>query len=648
MKMKQMMRPALVALAVVADNAARADVFHVSSAQELTGALTVAEANGVADTIYLTNGYYIGNFNFDSTEAFALTVRAAEGVSREAVTIDGDGFGQALAITCSNAANVTVSGITFLRSCGSTTLGALSVATGTNADVLVENCRFLGATNAFGIGVKITACRDATVRNCVAGRDATSGGDGVNISGVTRAVLVERNTVAGNTATAGQGVVVLVGSGVNVTIANNAISNNMVNEYDGSLSAGLYVGGGSAVTLAGNTVSGNIGGGLYVGSGSTVALSGNTISKNSTRPQSTVGGAAISGASTVTLSDNFINENSGANSYCAGGIYIGGGTIVTLTSNTISGNSASMYSGGAKIDGGTVRLSYNTIVGNSSSSVWAGLGGGVFVLAQDATLDGNKVMANTNLLGTGGGLYLDCYTIKVRNNFIAQNREQAGDGAGIWVKPRTRLDLVNNTVTKNYTVANGGGVRIALDGTTEIVNVYNNILFGNTAMGSGDDIYISGTGTRKAFVNNDASGLAGFWDLFVGNLDLAPAFADSANGDYHLSAVSPCVNAGTNTAPELPATDMDGDPRIAGGRVDMGAFEFSNTDCHPADVNANWILETSEFITYSNAWRSGQLWSAASNSIPTDYATRAGFLKESGGVYHNDGSARPLRWKPGP
>jgi hypothetical protein len=148
-------------------------------------------------------------------------------------------------------------------------------------------------------------------------------------------------------------------------------------------------------------------------------------------------------------------------------------------------------------------------------------------------------------------------------------------------------------------------------------------------------------------VNNNASGLYGTWDIFTGNIDMAPAFADAANGDYHLTAGSLCVNAGTNTAPALPATDLDGDPRIAGGRVDMGAYEFFNTDVHPADVNANWVLEAAEFTTYSDAWRNDQPWGASSNSIPADYVTRAGYLKQSGGIYHNDGAARPLRWKPG-
>jgi len=60
----------------------------------------------------------------------------------------------------------------------------------------------------------------------------------------------------------------------------------------------------------------------------------------------------------------------------------------------------------------------------------------------------------------------------------------------------------------------------------------------------------------------------------------------------------------------------------------MGAYEFSNTDFHPADTNSNWVLEATEFTTYSDAWRNDQPWGAASKRHSADYVTRAGYLKE--------------------
>ena len=131
-------------------------------------------------------------------------------------------------------------------------------------------------------------------------------------------------------------------------------------------------------------------------------------------------------------------------------------------------------------------------------------------------------------------------------------------------------------------------------------------------------------------------------------MDLDPQFFDPVNGDYHLRSTSPCVNAGTNGAPELPATDLDGGPRIANGTVDLGCYEFGNSIPHPADVNSDWVISDAEYTAYAAAWKNDQTWSPGPNPIPADYVTRAGYLKsQSGGAYHNDGSTRPVCWKPG-
>src|SRR5262249_53862468 len=52
-----------------------------------------------------------------------------------------------------------------------------------------------------------------------------------------------------------------------------------------------------------------------------------------------------------------------------------------------------------------------------------------------------------------------------------------------------------------------------------------------------------------------------------------PQFVNLAAGDLHLQSSSPCVNMGNNSyAPG--ATDLEGNPRIVGANIDLGAYEY--------------------------------------------------------------------------
>jgi len=59
----------------------------------------------------------------------------------------------------------------------------------------------------------------------------------------------------------------------------------------------------------------------------------------------------------------------------------------------------------------------------------------------------------------------------------------------------------------------------------------------------------------------------------MGNITNDPRFLNPSTGDFHLQTNSPCINAGNNSA-VASATDLDGNPRIVGGTVDLGAYEF--------------------------------------------------------------------------
>ena len=642
--------------------------FHVTTAQELQNALTTASVNGAGDTIYLAAGYYIGNFNFNSAEDARLTVQAELGVANTDATLDGAGVGRALAITCSGNAPITITGLTFNRNCGSVDNAALRIATGTGdgADVLVEDCRLIGANSAAGIGLEVTGARDATVRSCSAIRDATSNGDGISITDAVRDVLLDRNVFDGASKSSG--------------------------------GRGVYVSGASMTTLTGNTFSGNkvngSGGGAYINGAAT--LTGNTFSYNYSDGGGGGGGARISGTATLTgntFSYNFSDDGGG------GGVYVSG--TATLTGNTFSGNSCAHYNdgGGARISG-TATLTENTFSGNSSSGDGGGAcffstatligntfsgnftgtygdgggawfyrhatltnnmfsgnissrsGGGICFDAstQTLTLEGNTFMANSST-GTGdysgGGVYILGNEVNLYNNIIAENQlGGTGKGGGVRVNAKTQLDMINNTITDNTAAGSGGGVAFQVDGVTEILNVYNNVIWGNTAGGDGVDVHLAGTGSRKEFKYNDAHDMYGVWDIAENNIDLAPLFYDPVNGNYHQRFGSPTIDAGDNSAPEIPATDIDGETRAQDVAVDIGADEFNNTDLHPADLNDNGIIEESEYNAYAAAWKNDQSWSRTPNPVPADYVTRAGYLLKNGGGYYNNGGVKPVCWKP--
>ena len=60
-----------------------------------------------------------------------------------------------------------------------------------------------------------------------------------------------------------------------------------------------------------------------------------------------------------------------------------------------------------------------------------------------------------------------------------------------------------------------------------------------------------------------------------GLLNIDPLFVNAMTGDYHLSAGSPCIDAGDPSYVALPGeTDIDGEARVQGAAIDLGSDEF--------------------------------------------------------------------------
>ena len=120
----------------------------------------------------------------------------------------------------------------------------------------------------------------------------------------------------------------------------------------------------------------------------------------------------------------------------------------------------------------------------------------------------------------------------------------------------------NNTIIRNWAKWGGG---IYSGGDDSFPTVLNTILW----MDSPQEIYLHVGGSVAVTYSDVQGGWAG-----EGNIDADPLFADA---DGRLSPGSPCIDAGNNSTVTV-TTDLDGNPRIVGIAVDMGAFEAQLPD----------------------------------------------------------------------
>ena len=322
------------------------------------------------------------------------------------------------------------------------------------------------------------------------------------------------------------------------------------------------------------------GGGLYIRTQGNVTLTNNIFAENKAISDNEIdgGGACyVFNGATVNVNNNTFIDNT--TNQRGGGAYI---ASATLSNNTFAGNTAICGAGTYII--GTATLINNNFTYNSSSDC----GGGACVIATGtkSLISNNKFDRNTAPRGAGAFI-LGKGTLT--NNIFIGNRSTYG-GAIFWgdgksFLPGMEITMINNTITGNAAENQGGGIRVDFLGNTSHGQFYNNIIWNNTAPEAAD-LYIDNTGNDPLFpvpldlFNND------FDQSAPGTVIVKPFAIDPSNlnnadplfvrsGNYHLSSSSPCVNTGNDSAPSIPATDRDGNPRISGGTVDMGAYEYN-------------------------------------------------------------------------
>jgi hypothetical protein len=264
-----------------------------------------------------------------------------------------------------------------------------------------------------------------------------------------------------------------------------------------------------------------------------------------------------------------------------GGVYCGQMASAQILDSRLTGNQAGSGGGMACRDGYPI-VTRCLIAGNVATE----RGGGILLLHSGPTIARSILLENRVVSGDGGGIAADSSFFRLLNCVLLRNRaavlggglycradsnsvvgfcdfiaDSAQTGGGIF-NVHTPISVLSSIIA--YTV-DGSGISFA---TVRPATVTTSDFFANAGGDFSGEIP-TGLGVLD---NRNARGTV--CDRFL-NFRANPLFTDAANGDFHLTAASPCISAAQMSSVTI---DFDGNlrPNPAGSQPDVGAFESAD------------------------------------------------------------------------
>jgi len=254
--------------------------------------------------------------------------------------------------------------------------------------------------------------------------------------------------------------------------------------------------------------------------------------------------------------------------------------------------------GSAVIVHSTFRSNYADVGGgmNSGSNICCGVSQSVLM---NCIFEGN--VANYD----GGGIAIQLQSEPILTNCILMGNRAGENGGGICDKNiyvAGQMEITNCTFAGNRASISGG----AIHRSTMTIGLANCILWGNTAS-EGPEL-----SELSEFIEGltvSYSDVEGGWEG-EGNIDSDPCFVDAGywdpngtpedanddfwvEGDYHLRWNSQCIDAGDpNFSDDPDEHDIDDEPRVMAGRVDIGADEVGPKQ---ADLSRDGLINFKDY-----------------------------------------------------
>ena len=259
-----------------------------------------------------------------------------------------------------------------------------------------------------------------------------------------------------------------------------------------------------------------------------------------------------------------------------------------VDSCVFTGNSAGIYAGAVKVFNGEASITGCVMSGNTVLDADEGYGGAISSEGAIVSISGCRITGNS--AAYSGGIDISSGDATIRYCLVYNNASN-NDAGGIGIYNPSSAYVQNCTVIGNQ------GYGIQANFSDAICEITNSIVRNNDG-GTTQPAYRSARGadtagrTARASVDigstmstptvtysNVSDGYTG-----VGNIDMAPVFADTANGDFSYVLGSPGINHGNPDS-----TDTDGTVR------DLGAY--------PYDIPAGMLVVNGEITT--TTWSQG-------------------------------------------